>query len=110
VEVRTCSVCSIQKPLTEYYKHSQCASGHRRQCIDCIKEGRKHRERKTINIGRFSEAFKKEILNKHTRDGMPTAAIADAFKARYDPPSRAEIDEVIRLNSKAGFLTFLGPS
>jgi len=106
--MRTCSTCGVQKPLNDYYKHKECASGYRKQCIECIKAGRKASKRTTKNINRFSEGFMQEVVDRYTKEGWSVSSLADYYKGRYDPPSRDEIGAIISAKSEIGFLTFLG--
>ena len=53
--MKQCSKCSIEKPLTDYYKHSGFKDGRNNRCIPCYKDTRKPRNKereKRYNIER----------------------------------------------------------
>ena len=62
--MKTCRECKIEKPLSEFYKHSSMLDGHLNKCIDCVK-GRvlKHRE---LNLEKIRE-YDKERNNDPKR-------------------------------------------
>jgi hypothetical protein len=43
-ESKSCIVCGISKPLTDYYKHPQMGDGHLGKCKECCKKQAKERD------------------------------------------------------------------
>jgi len=41
--MKKCKICNIEKPLSDFYKHKNCADGYLHQCIECKKNGVKER-------------------------------------------------------------------
>lgn len=48
---RACKVCSVEKPLTDYYKDPCGADGHRLTCIACFLAERKAHRDQEISVG-----------------------------------------------------------
>ena len=69
---KTCSKCSIEKSLNEFYKSKEGKYGRRGDCIECAKKqskkyDREHREERRKN-GRIYYRNHKRIRNEKTRE------------------------------------------
>ena len=59
--MKTCFKCNVQKPLTDFYKHSMMADGHVNKCKECNKKD--VLEHRSKNIERIRQYDKDR--NKH---------------------------------------------
>lgn len=64
INMKTCFVCLIEKPLESFYRHPQMADGHLNKCIECARH---------------------DALN-HRRDNL--SRVRDYDRKRGDSPSR----------------------
>jgi hypothetical protein len=53
--MKKCIVCSIEKPLEDFYKHSQMKDGHVNKCIECSKKQSDDRYKKLMEDPSFVE-------------------------------------------------------
>ena len=61
--MKVCRECNVNKPLTEYYAHSQMQDGYLNKCKDCVKTRvHKHREN---NLDAVRDYDKKRSLLPH---------------------------------------------
>lgn len=63
--MKTCIICNIEKPLEEFYKHSQMLDGHINKCKDC---SRKQAEEKYKELIKNPEFLEKERERNRLRD------------------------------------------
>ena len=63
--MKTCFKCNVQKPLTDFYKHSQMADGHVNKCKQCNKND--VTQNRCKNIDYFREYDKERAKNPERR-------------------------------------------
>lgn len=52
--MKTCFKCKIEKPLEEFYKHSEMGDGHLNKCKECTKnDANKHRSKNLDKIRQY---------------------------------------------------------
>ena len=61
--MKVCLECNVNKPLAEYYAHSQMQDGHLNKCKDCVK-ARVHKHREN-NLDAVKDYDKKRSLLPH---------------------------------------------
>lgn len=54
-QTQTCTVCKVEKPLSDYGKHKECTNGIRKQCKSCEKE----------KLKQYYEKNKKQITERN---------------------------------------------
>ena len=108
--MKPCIACRIEKPLSEFYKHSMMADGHLNKCKPCVRQAvRENREKKLDyyqaydrrryyaagHRGNATEEAKKrgqqrwEARNQHKKRAH--GAVAKAVRdGRLDKPERCE--------------------
>lgn len=85
---KSCIICSILKPLDEYYKHSKMGDGHLNKCKDCTKRQVKEREEKLRQDPQWLDKEKTRHREKYNRLGYrekhkPTYEIKKRDMAKY---------------------------
>lgn len=84
-QIKTCSKCGIEKPLSEFYKDKQKKDGLTSQCIDCIKSA--HELNKDHNNKRKKQYYKdnkeKESINRKQYYNRNKDNINDRQKLYY---------------------------
>ncbi len=61
--MKVCRQCNVEKPLTEFYKHSRMMDGHLNKCIPCVKSRvQKHRE---VNLEKIRAYDKTRAMKPH---------------------------------------------
>lgn len=64
---KKCFKCNVDKPLSEYYKHSQMGDGHLNKCKDCTKLDTKIRTNVLVKDSEWYEKEKERQRLKHKR-------------------------------------------
>lgn len=61
---KVCSICGIEKPITEFHKDSYSADGYRSCCKTCRKV--KYKKRQMLNLKRMHKYYKDHKSEKST--------------------------------------------
>lgn len=61
--MKTCFKCNVQKPLTEFYKHSAMADGHLNKCKSCNKTD--SLEHRSANIEKVRQYDRERSKHPH---------------------------------------------
>jgi len=86
--MKLCKECGAEKPLTDFYKHSQMKDGHLNKCIPCVKKRVSiHREKNIEKIRAYDRRrgnrqsqeyvreYRKRYPNKYKAHSMVNGAI-----------------------------------
>ena len=81
--MKTCRGCSVEKPLADYYKHSNMADGHLNHCADCCKKRIKAHRRNNPDVYTAREADR-YVGDRRSKiaDGAKRRAAASPHKRR----------------------------
>lgn len=82
---KVCSVCKIEKPLSEYYKYSKPADGHEYRCRKCHGAQKKRwRERNPEKAAeghrRGADARKRRSRERHPEKAKARSQVAEAVR------------------------------
>lgn len=76
MDTKICFKCNTNKPLFEYYKHSQMLGGHLNKCKSCTKNDTKEAFQQKMKDPLFVEKEKKRGRDKYHRL---------EYKGKYNP-------------------------
>lgn len=68
--MKVCFNCKVEKPLTDYYKHSGMKDGHLNKCKECIKTDNKEAERLNRKDSKWLENERKRNRKRYHRDKL----------------------------------------
>src|SRR6187401_588540 len=92
--MKTCIRCKINKPVAEFYAHSQMADGHSGACKECCKrDGKANREAKREQYS----AYERERAKDPARRALQQASLR-RHKAKYPErtAARSAVGNAIR--------------
>lgn len=92
--MKTCRGCGVEKPLTEYYKHSGMTDGYLNHCKDCKKgDATAHRQK---NLDRYRQ-YDRERGSRQTPEDQR------AYRSKY--PKKARARRKVAYHIQKGYLT-----
>lgn len=98
-ELKTCNVCDLRKPLSEFYKNSLSKGGYQKRCKNCTKQESK---RRLEEIKSDPELYQKEqrrhrekyhrlgYKEKHKPSAESKKAIMDRYRKKYPEKQAAK--------------------
>lgn len=98
---KKCFKCGVEKPLDEFYKHSQMGDGHLNKCKDCTKNDVKeqyYRKKDDINyIYKERARGREKYYRLYTGMKVPyeyKKTIMEAYYTRYPEKKKARVSGV----------------
>lgn len=90
-ELKKCSGCGAEKPVSEFYSHPQTKDGLTSKCKDCIKQAVKNRREANIDHYRdYDRQRAKDPRRKRYTRRYQQSPSGRAAAARYRAKQKAE--------------------
>lgn len=95
--MKICFKCGVEKPLDDYYKHSQMGDGHLNKCKDCTKNDTKIRCNNLRNNQQWVKSERKRGREKYHRlykgvkgDSLKIYNYTKIYRAKYPEKYKAK--------------------
>jgi len=98
-ESKSCIVCGISKPLTDYYKHPQMGDGHLGKCKECCKKQAKERDNILRQDPDWAEKERERAREKFHRLYKGTIKVDPEIKKRDMANYKAKYPEKYKAHS-----------